>query len=300
MSAVVPVALFAYRRPDLLERTLASLRANAVPLVYAWSDGPRDASVAADVAAVRRLLRAVDWTEIHVVEQPVNVGVADAVLGGVSGVLVRHEEVVVCEEDLEFVPGTYAWLCAALAHYRDDARVMGVAAWNHPRVTPADVTAGPYFSGRSTSLLWGTWRRAWRGMLDHTCADLCETCKARGIDITEYGDDNPNAAIHEKQYGMWDHRFNLHMLAQRGLFLWPARSMVAHLGYDPRATNSPNGKGWEDAPSPAPPAQSVKWPEVRVHPGSAPLWRAAVNVPPPPSLFARVRRRLRRILAPGT
>lgn len=300
MSAVVPVALFAYRRPDLLERVLASLRENRVPLVYAWSDGARDAGLQSDVAAVRKLLRAVDWTEIHVVEQPVNVGVADAVLGGVSSVLDAHEEVIVCEEDLEFGSGTYAWLCAALAHYRNDPRVMGVTAWNHPRVTPSDVTTEPYFSGRSTSLLWGTWRRAWAGILDHTCADLCQACARAGINVAEYGDDLINSAIHEQQYGMWDHRFNLHMLAHRGVFLWPARSMAAHTGYDPRATNSPHGKGWEDAPVPAPPVEAVRWPDLRVHPGSAPLWRVTVNAPPPPSFFARVRRRIRRFLKDGS
>lgn len=297
MSDTVPVAYFAYRRPDLVERSLASLRANQVPLLYAFSDGPREPGLAPDVAAVRQRLRAVDWTTMVLVEHQRNMGVSAVVLGGVTRVLEEHDRLIVCEEDLEFMPGTYAWLCAALAYYADDPRVMGVAAWNHPRVTPANVTTDPYFSGRTTSLLWGTWRRAWDGVMDTTCAELCDLCAARGIDVTEYGDDIRNAAIHEQQYGMWDHRFNLHVLAQGGVFLWPARSMVAHLGYDPRATNSPNGTGWEDTPSPAPPPASVRWPDVRIHPESAALWCRAVNAPLPPSLLARVRRRLRRFWA---
>lgn len=295
MSAVVPVAFFTYRRPDLVAKSLASLRANNVPLIYAFSDGAARPEYAADVAAVRALLHAVDWTRIEIVEQTRNVGVSANIFVGITAVLERHDSVFVVEEDLEFVPGTYPYICAALERYRTDAQVFGVAAWNHPRVTPENVTA-PYFSGRSTSLLWGTWKRAWDGVLDHDCASLVRICADFGIDPAKYGDDNVNAAIHEHTHGMWDHRFNLHMLAAGGLFLWPARSMGAHLGYDPRATNSPNGVGWEDAPSPAPDSASVPWPDVVEHPGAAEPWRRAVNAPPRPSFVARAVRKLRRLL----
>ena len=298
MSTSVPVVLFAYRRPDLLERTLASLKANRVPLLYAYSDGPRDASVASEVEEVRRVLQRVDWTQLVLVEQPRNIGVAGSEYQGISRVLAEHGEVISCEEDLEFGPGTYAFLCAALARYRDDPRVMGVTAWTSPRVTPRDVVTDPYFCGRMSGLMWGTWRRAWTGVTDTTAAALFELCRARGIDVTRYGNDLRDAVVHEEEYGMWDLRFNLHMLSQRGLFLWPARSMTAHIGYDPRATNSPEKAGWEDAPEPAPVVQHIRWPEVREHPGSAELWQRALNAPPRPSPFERVRRRLARMWSP--
>ena len=195
MSAVIPVVLFTYRRPDLLQRTLASLRANAVPLLYAYSDGPRDASVAEEVAEVRRILRAVDWTRLVLVERPQNAGVAGSELDGISRVLAEHDAVVACEEDLEFGPGTYAFVCAALARYRDDSRVMGVTAWNHPRVTPSDVVRDPYFCGRMSSLMWGTWRRAWAGVTDRTAAELIEICRSRDIDVSVYGTDLLESAM---------------------------------------------------------------------------------------------------------
>jgi len=172
---------------------------------------------------------------------------------------------------------------------------MGVTAWNHPRVTPRDVGADPYFCGRMSGLMWGTWRRAWSGVTERTAAELCETCRARGIDVSRYGDDLVSAAVDEAAAGMWDMRFNLHMLAQRGLFLWPARSMVVHTGYEPRATNSPNAAGWEDFASPTPALDRIRWPAVEEQPECAGLWRLAVNAPPPPSFFRRVRRRLGRL-----
>ena len=110
MTDEIPVALFAYRRADLLARTLASLRANGVPRIYAFSDGPRDPSVAAQVEEVRAVLRAVDWVPIEISESPVNRGIAVAMLTELTVLFERHEALVIIEEDLEFVPGTYAYL----------------------------------------------------------------------------------------------------------------------------------------------------------------------------------------------
>lgn len=272
---MIPVVLFAYRRPDLLSRTLASLRANHVPHIYAFSDGSRDAAVADDVQAVRALLRAIDWTQVELAAADRNLGIAASQLQGISSVLAQHEMAVIVEEDLEFGPGTYAFVCEALRRYRDEPRAMGVTAWNHARVTPRGTTQ-PYFTGRMSALVWGTWRRAWDGMLDRTAVQLRDECLAAGIDPARFGSDLVDSVVHEEERGMWDIRFNLHMLARHGLFLFPAVSMVRHIGYEPRATNSPNAAGWDDSPGPAPALESIVWPTVAEHPGSARLWRAAM------------------------
>lgn len=296
---MIPVVLFAYRRPDLLRRTLASLRANDVPMIYAFSDGPRDESAAADVDAVRADLRRVDWTPIELIASPVNLGVSESEQRGISRVLAEHEMAVIVEDDLEFVPGTYAFLCAALTKYRDDSRVMSVTAWNHPRVTPPDVTQ-PYFVGRRCSLVWGTWRRAWDGMLDATAIERRDACLAAGIDPSRYGDDLMKSPQHEQTHYLWDIRFHLHMLARSGLTLFPARSMVQHIGYDARATNSPHATGWEPVWAPAPTLESIVWPEVREQAGAAERWRLAINGPPVPwmrLMLRRTRLGLRRLRA---
>jgi hypothetical protein len=296
MGDVIPVALFAYRRPDLLVGTLESLRRNQVPLIYAFSDGPARAAVSGDVAQVREMLRAVDWTKIEIHASPTNLGVSGAVIGGVDYVLARHEMVAVVEEDLEFVPGTYEYLCAALRRYRTDERVMGVTAWGPKPITPPGVT-GPYFSGRISSLVWGTYRRAWAGMAEVTAMERLAECRAKGIDPARMGPDLVDSIPHEIDRGFWDFRFNLQMLARGGVFLWPPVNMVRHNGYEPRATNSPNlPPGWEDVLEPAPDPTRLVWPAVVEHPGSAKLWFKARDHRPPP-LIARAWRRLLRVFS---
>ena len=99
MSDVTPVALFAHARPDLLAKTLEGLRANAVPLLYAFSDGSRNETENAHVAAVRTLLRNIKWAEVVLVERAENFGLYRSVLAGVTRVFERHETAIICEDD---------------------------------------------------------------------------------------------------------------------------------------------------------------------------------------------------------
>ena len=290
MSNSVPVALFAYRRADLLERTLASLRANAVPKIYAFSDGPREPSVASQVNEVRAVLHGVDWCEIEIAESPVNRGIGVAMLTEVSALFERYESLVIIEEDLEFVAGTYAFLCAALEHYEAEPRAMGVTAWTHQRVTPPGLT-DPFFTGRMATFVWATWRRAWAGLPDATALQRRDECLAAGIDPARFGDDLVDSPVHEVEKAMWDIRFNLHMLARRGLFLYPAMTMVRHTGYDSRAMNLPSENGWEDTPGLAPDPRTVRWPAVVECPGTDLLWRRGLNAPRR-TLWLKIRQQL--------
>ena len=125
-AAEIPVVLFAYARPDHLARVLECLRENHVPRIEAFADGAKGAADAARVAEVRAMLRAIDWCEVRLTERTENLGLGRNVLAGVSDVAARHPAFVVWEDDLICVPGTYAWVCAALRNYADEVRVMSL------------------------------------------------------------------------------------------------------------------------------------------------------------------------------
>lgn len=291
MTDTVPLALFAYNRPDLLRRTLACLRENSVPLIYAFSDGPRSPAQAAAVAEVRRVLRGVDWCEVRLVERAENLGLGRSVRAGVTAVLARHEAAIVSEDDLICVPGTYDYLCAALRAYRDDPRVMSVTGWTHPRATPADVGQAPYFDGRAECWVWGTWARAWVGM-ERTALELVRACEARGIDPYRYGADLMDMAPVEMERNIWAVRWLYHHIAQRGLCLRPPWSMVEHIGFDGRASNAVAAVGWDNPPLRAAPPLPATWPAPVEHPACPPLWAAAYGGRPGPVRSAvRVARR---------
>ncbi|MBI5771732.1 MAG: hypothetical protein HZA93_28435 [Verrucomicrobia bacterium] len=291
MKPVVPVVLFAYARPQHLARVLAGLRENRVPWLWVFADGAKGAADAAAVTETRTMLRAIDWCEVRLVERPQNLGLGRNVLAGVGEVAAAHEMFVVWEDDLIGVPGTYAWLCAALHRYAHEPRVMSVTAWTHERVTPAAVAGRPYFDGRAECWVWGTWARAWAGM-DETAEEKLADCQRQGMAPDHFGADIPAMAAVETAKNIWAVRWLCHHLQHGGLCLRPPWSMVEHIGSDAQATNCVDSD-WMRQPAlrPAPPVPAV-WPEPILESDLPALWRRQTRQ----SVTQRARTWLRRLL----
>lgn len=285
----IPVILFAYSRPEHLIRTLESLRINQVPLIHAFCDGPKTADLISKVDAVREILRSIDWAEVVLTERQENRGLGRSILSGVGDVLKSHDMILVWEDDLICVPGTYEYLCEALRKYKDDNLVMSVTGWTHPRVIPSDVTDQPYFDGRSECLVWGTWARSWTDM-KQDARTLMNKCVDAGIDVNRYGADLPAMAKIELKRNVWAVRWTYAHILRRGLCLRPPHSLVEHIGFDESATNASDGSVWSNPvlkPCPPVPAQ---WPVPVEHPECAPLWRAAYGSNSFERFFKRARR----------
>jgi hypothetical protein len=268
----IPVVLFAYNRPQHLQRTLNCLRENNVPLIYAFVDGPKTSAMASRVDEVCEILRRVDWCEIHVVENKTNLGLGVSILTGVNQVFKNHEMLIVFEDDLIFVPGTYQYLCAALEHYKDDPKVMSVTGWTHPRTTPSTVKDQPYFDGRSESWSWGTWARAWQGM-EQDAAAMANSCIKQNIDIYRYGADLPEMVKVEKEKNIWAVRFSFLHFLHGGLCLRPPHSMVTHAGFDEQGTNATGSSKWELNDLQKISVMPHPWPQSIENPECAKLWQ---------------------------
>ncbi len=290
MSAVIPVVLFAYARPQQLQRVLACLRENRVPLILAFADGAKGPADTAAVGEVRALLRTVDWCELRLIERDANLGLGKNILAGVTQVAAEHDAFLVWEDDLICVPGTYAWLAAALRHYAADARVMSVSGWTHPRIIPEGVGHEPYFDGRADCWVWGTWGRAWHGMGRETALEKMAAVKRGGVSPEAHGADLPIMARQEAVRNTWAVRWLYHHLQHGGLCLRPPWSMVEHIGFD-EATNAAEAWDWTNPPLRLAPPIPAVWPDPLVQPDCRRLWCRAN---PPAGIWSRVRQRLRR------
>lgn len=276
---MIPIVLFVYNRPEHLRKTLECFRENRVPLIYAFSDGPAAPDTTSDVAKVRDMLRAVNWCEVVLCERETNLGPGCSILTGVTAVLAKHEAAIIVEDDLIFVPGTYAYLCAALDQYQAVDRVMSVTGWTHPLVTPGDVTDLPYFDGRAECWVWGTWSRAWQGM-DIDATTLIEQCKDKSIDIYGYGADLVDMAKAELRQNIWAVRFLYLHILKKGLCLRPPWSMVEHIGFDANATNARNESWLKNPPLKRCPPVPRPWPEPVENHACRGLWQKICGTRP--------------------
>lgn len=290
MSEPIPVVLFVYARPVHTARVLACLKENQVPLIHAFADGAKNGDDAAAVSETRALLKSVGWCDLRLVEREQNLGLGRNVIAGVSAIAKEYGAFIVWEDDLICVPGTYAWMCAALKRYAGDERVMSVSAWTHPRVTPGELDGAPYFDARAECWVWGAWARSWADMEPENALEKMGRAAARGVAGDAYGADLPAMAWVEAVKNIWAVRWLYHHLARGGLCLRPPWSMVEHIGFDASATNAAGAQAWANPALRTTPSVPFRWPEPREHPACRGLWQAAN---PRRTLWARIAGKLR-------
>lgn len=158
-----PVAVFAYNRPDHLQRTLTSLLAcdgfEEAP-VTVFCDGPRSPDNSVAVEAAREVARMVLGSRADLRLASENRGLARSIISGVTELVDRHGRVVVVEDDFDLAPDFLPYMNDALDRFGNDERVFQVSGHMF------DV---PEFAGRETAVIlpmtttwgWGTWARAW-------------------------------------------------------------------------------------------------------------------------------------------
>lgn len=272
MNKNIPVVLFVYNRPTYLKQTLDCLCKDKVHLIYAFSDGPKTPDNSEDVIEVRKILHDVNWCDINIVERDINLGLGKSILTGVGDVFKKHDSLIVFEDDLVFVPGTYDYLCSALDHYKDNLKVGSVTGFTHPKLIPSNVVDMPYFDGIGESWSWGTWGRSWNGM-ENNALKLMKSCITKGIDVYKYGQFFPEMAEKETEKNIWAIRFIYLQMLKGELCMRPPYSLVEHIGFDDNSTNCSDGSILSNPPlQPCPPVP-VKWPEPIENSECALLWK---------------------------
>lgn len=247
MSIQAPIAIFIYRRPEHLRRTLLSLgrcRGFEGSPIIVFSDGPRDASESAEVEATRRVARELLDEHTEYVFSDLNLGLAQSVIRGVSQTLGRFGRVIVLEDDLEVAPNFLEFMNAALDRYANETSVMQVSGYLF------DV---PEFVGRQDAFFlpltvswgWATWQRAWKSF-DPSATDWeqlngdADLRRRFNLD----GAYDYSAMLLRQMTGKtnsWAIRWYWTVFKSSGLTLFPPQSLVRNTGADGSGTH---GRGW--------------------------------------------------------
>ena len=157
-DALAPVVVFAYNRPVHLRRTLdalAACRLAGQTSVHVFADGPRKPEVAEAVAAVRDVLAreatAARFAGFHIHASPVNLGLANSIIGGVGKVLAERGRVIVLEDDLLVSADFLEFMNDCLEFYKDDPKVGAVTGYSPLAALPAGYSGDVFLVHRNSS-----------------------------------------------------------------------------------------------------------------------------------------------------
>lgn len=196
----VPIAIFAFKRLDLLKKTLAALeRSKGFPggPLHVFSDAPREAvpAEAAQVGALRDWLK--PWCARHgavLHEASGNQGLRRSIISGVSALLKDYERVIVIEDDILVSPGFLPFMHEGLEAFQERDEVMQISGYFVPHrqhLPAAGMLRVPACWG------WATWRRAWQHYSDDAAA-LLSAVRARDVQAFDLNGSYANVEALEK------------------------------------------------------------------------------------------------------
>lgn len=277
-TSQLPVALFAYARPDHLRRCLDALRSNRVGLIYAFADGPRTPAHATPVAQVRQLLAAVDWCDLRLVARPTNIGLGANIRDGISTVLRGHPSVMVLEDDILLRPGAHRLAQEALATYNDNPAVMSLSLSTYPAIAAGMPPEG-YFCPRFIPSGWVTTAEAW-ARFTGSVADMARNCRKRGLDLTAWGDDIVWQVRAARRRHLWYVGYVLTHWLHDGLSYIPTTPWAVNIGWDGSGenTNRSDRVAPHQALIPQPVCRPTPWPAVHCHAAAQALFQGYFRV----------------------
>ncbi len=245
---LAPVALFAYRRPDHLGRTIEALRAcsgAARTALTVFSDGAKGPADSTLVGEVRTMLSRVEgFASVRVIERPANVGLARNVIAGVTQMLEETERVIVLEDDMVVSVDFLTYMNDALAMYADESRVASI----HGYVYPTQERLPDYFFLRGADCWgWATWRRGW-SLFNADGAALLDGLERNNAteDFDFGGAFGYTQMLRDQVAGRvdsWAVRWYASAFLAGAFTLYPGASLVDNIGLDGSGTNSLDGRG---------------------------------------------------------
>ena len=242
-SSKTPIALFAYNRPEHMDRALESLRGcRRIDEcdVHIFCDGPAEAVDEPRVVEVRR--RAQRWTNTisaTVIERDTHLGLARSIVVGVTSLCDASDRVIVVEDDLLLLPDFIDYMLQGLDRYEHAPNVFQIAGYMFPVDHPPSLDA--FFMPYITTWGWATWARAWRcfdGIAAGATTDLCDPDVRRRFDLN---DSYPYAKMLEDRLAgrndSWGILWWWSVFRAGGLALHPRRSLVWNDGFDNSGTH---------------------------------------------------------------
>jgi hypothetical protein len=243
MGNFAPIAIFVYRRFDLIDSFLDNLELCSGfnhSEIFIYSDGAKDAASEQDVERVRYSVKSRLRSNMRLVEAQENCGLAASIMTGVTELCSKYGRAIVLEDDLVFSKNILEWFNSSLDAYENEASVMQISGHVFGRPAGASGHVG-FFAPITTSWGWATWARAWKEF-DPEAAGSAELHSDRRLRRKfDFNGAYPFFRMLQRQQrgeiSSWAIRWYWSVFRAKGVVLYPPQTLVINIGNDERATH---------------------------------------------------------------
>jgi len=239
---LAPIALFVYNRLKHLQLTLESLQKNNLVKdseLFIFSDGPKDLSMKNDVEKVRAYLGSIKgFKKVHITERPINLGLSQSVISGVTGIVNEYGKIIVLEDDLVVSPYFLKFMNDGLSLYEDKEKIISICGYMYPIKIKNN---GVIFFRIPDCWGWATWKRGW-DFFEPDGNKLLKELKEKNL----FRQFNLNNALNfaamlkrqaEGKIDSWVIRWYASSFLNHKLSVYPSKSLVDNTGLDFSGSN---------------------------------------------------------------
>jgi hypothetical protein len=239
---LAPIAVFAFKRSDSLQRLLESLEANSLAKeshVHIFLDGP---STSAEIPLVHEVLLVAqkEWnfSSTTIVTSSSNLGLRLSILKGLNDLFQLNDSVIVLEDDLVVAPGLLDYLNRGLEFYEENLSVSGITGYSYLESPNID---HPFALRGAECWGWATWRNRWNTTSfdgDYLIERISTSDTLSRFDY--YGSYHYSKMLKRAHLGLiesWAIYWHASMFVQNRYMIYPTKALVANLGADEYATN---------------------------------------------------------------
>ena len=255
---LAPIAVFAYKRPGHLSKTLAALAQNAEAAqsdLTIFCDGAKseqDMALVDETRAVAGSARG--FASVTVVMRPTNLGLAESITTGVTAMLQQAERVIVFEDDLITSKYCLDYVNRALDRYVNASQVASIGCYVFPVATSLPES---FFLRVMDCFGWATWRDRWQSYEPDARMLLAEI-ERRGIGQQfDLGGAYPYMRMlrdcQENKNSSWAVRWYASQFLLGRLCVYPGKSMTMNIGMDGSGVHSGNTSAYDIALADRPP-----------------------------------------------
>lgn len=238
-----PIVLFVYNRPWHTKQTVEALQhceLSQESELYIFADGPKTNATEEcreNIKAVREYICNIKgFQSIHIEEAPVNKGLANSVISGVSKVIEKREKVIVVEDDIVAHPFFLRFMNEMLEFYEHRQKIFAISATMEYFQIPVKYKKDVFLTYRFGSWGWATWRNRWETInWDITTYPVFVKETSAKIKRFNRGGDNLWPMLQAQRNGeinSWAIRLGYNMSVQNRFCLRPIWSFVNNIGMD--------------------------------------------------------------------
>lgn len=240
---LAPICLFTYNRLNETMQTVKALQENYLSSesdLIIFSDGGKDEASWQKVNAVRAYIQEISgFKNIKIFESPINKGLANSIISGVSKVIEQYGKVIVLEDDLITSKNFLDFMNQCLDFYQDSSKVLSISGFSFSNIHSPKYKYDITFGYRASSWGWGTWKNRWE-KIDWDLKSYTFNSNFLSNILFLRGGSDTLQLLEKQQKGLinsWAIRFCYHQHINELYDVYPKNSKVLNIGFSENATN---------------------------------------------------------------